>query len=155
MSFLGTPFTTASTTVSPLALLLRSMNSRACTSESTFRLNASGTQVWSRSRAYPCMVPMNSSASPVISGNAAVVSSVTRSFSSAAAFSVNVNATMSFGSTPGSRRISTIRSEITWVFPDPAHATISSGSSSVPIAARCAPVYSTGQTSYTWSTSSP
>ena len=43
LSFLGTPLTIASTTVSPLALLLRSMNSRACTSESTFRLNACGT----------------------------------------------------------------------------------------------------------------
>ena len=42
-----------------------------------------------------------------------MVSSVTRSFSSAAAFSVNVNAAMSFGSTLGNRRISTIRSEIT------------------------------------------
>ena len=82
-----------------------------------------------------------------MSGNAAVVSDVTRSLSSAAAFSVKVNATMFFGSTPGRRRISTIRSEITWVLPEPAHATISSGSSSVPIAARCAPVYSIGQTS--------
>jgi hypothetical protein len=76
-----------------------------------------------------------------------VVSDVTRSWSSAAAFSVKVNATMFFGSTPGRRRISTIRSEITWVLPDPAHATISSGSSRVSIAARWVLVYSTGQTS--------
>ena len=46
------------------------------------------------------------------------------------------------GSTSGRSRISTIRCEITWVLPEPAHATISSGSSSVPIAARWATVYS-------------
>ena len=84
------------------------------------------------------MVPMNSSASPIMLPNSAVTSFVTRSLSSAAAFSVNVNATMFFGSTSGRRRISTIRCEITWVLPDPAQATISSGSSRVPIAARCA-----------------
>ncbi len=84
-----------------------------------------------------------------------MTSVVTRSLSSAAAFSVNVNATMFFGSTPGRFRISTIRCEITWVLPDPAHATISSGSSSVPIAARCALGVIHHQTSYTWSTSSP
>jgi hypothetical protein len=43
LSFFGTPFTTASVTVRPLARLCLSMNSRVWMSDSTFRLNVSGT----------------------------------------------------------------------------------------------------------------
>ena len=63
-----------------------------------------------------------------------------RSFSSAAAFSVKVNAMTLRGSTPGCLRISAIRCEITWVLPEPAHAMICSGSSRHAMAAVCASV---------------
>lgn len=72
--------------------------------------------------------------------NVSVTRLVTRSVSSAAAFSVNVNAMTLRGSTSVRRRISMMRCEMTWVLPDPAHATISSGSSMVAIAASWAAV---------------
>ena len=62
------------------------------------------------------------------------------SLSSAAAFSVNVNATTFRGSTPGSDRIDAIRWEMTWVFPEPAQAMIWSGSSRQAIASAWAGV---------------
>ena len=53
---------------------------------------------------------------------------------------MNVNATTFRGSTPGSARIAAIRWEMTWVFPDPAHAMIWSGSSRQAIASAWAAV---------------
>ncbi len=50
-----------------------------------------------------------------------------RSFNSPAAFSVKVKATMLDGFTPSlalSRRMATMRWEMTWVLPDPAQAMI-------------------------------
>ena len=64
-----------------------------------------------------------------------------RSFNSAAAFSVNVNAMTLRGSTPGRLRISATRCEMTWVFPEPAQAMICSGSSRQVMASACASVY--------------
>jgi len=63
-----------------------------------------------------------------------------RNFISSAAFSVKVNATTFRGSTPGSDRIDAIRWEMTWVFPEPAHAMIWSGSSRQEIASAWARV---------------
>ena len=63
-----------------------------------------------------------------------------RSLSSAAAFSVNVNAMTLRGSTPGCARIDAIRWEMTCVLPEPAHAMIWSGSSRQAIASACARV---------------
>ncbi len=57
-----------------------------------------------------------------------------RSLSSAAAFSVKVNATMFRGFDTRLDRIAAIRWEMTCVLPDPAHAMICSGSSRQAIA---------------------
>ncbi len=139
-SGLDVPLTMAFAVVSPHLLLLRSTSSRFWISFRTAYLKVSGTQVCNTDRAKPCIVPMYMSARPWIGPRSCSISSRVRFFSSAAAFSVKVNATTFSGRTPGRRRISTIRWEMTCVLPDPAHAMMSSGSSRVLIAARCAAV---------------
>src|SRR5262249_32396177 len=84
---------------------------------------------------------MNISAKPVTSPISRATIDRTRSFSSAAAFSVNVNAMTLRGSTPGWAKIAAIRWEMTWVLPDPAQAMICSGWLRHAIASAWADVY--------------
>ena len=81
------------------------------------------------------------SARPVTSPSSRSTIDRTRSFSSAAAFSVNVNAMTLRGLTPGWARIAAIRWEMTCVLPDPAQAMICSGWSRHAIASAWAGVY--------------
>ncbi len=67
---------------------------------------------------------MNISARPTVLAPLSATSRMTRSLSSAAAFSVKVKATMFRGSAAPEASRFAIRCEMTCVFPEPAHAMI-------------------------------